>query len=75
MILYNFRHRGPHEYDKFILNVMQLHNEVALLEERLEREDINQLATVVTDFNTTLEALTGSDSFTAEMLLLSYQFE
>lgn len=28
MILYNFRYRGPYEYDKFILNYMQIHNEV-----------------------------------------------
>lgn len=28
MIVYNMRHRGPYEYDKFVLNVMQFHNEV-----------------------------------------------
>lgn len=31
MILYNFRHRGPYEYDKFILNIFQFHNEVVML--------------------------------------------
>ena len=28
MILYDFKYRGPYEYDKFILNYMQIHNEV-----------------------------------------------
>ena len=26
MIFYNFRYRGPYEYDKFILNTMQYYN-------------------------------------------------
>lgn len=28
MITYNMRYRGPYEYDKFILNMMQFHNEI-----------------------------------------------
>lgn len=28
MILYNLRHRGPYEYDKFVLNILQYCNEV-----------------------------------------------
>lgn len=28
MILYNMRYRGAYEYDKFVLNTMQYHNEV-----------------------------------------------
>lgn len=28
MILYNMRHRGPLEYDKYVLNILGLHNEV-----------------------------------------------
>lgn len=30
MILYNMRNRGPYEYDKFTLNVLQIHNAVTL---------------------------------------------
>ena len=33
MILYNVRHRGPYEYDKFVLNIFQLYNDIAMLEE------------------------------------------
>lgn len=28
MIIYNMRYRGPLEYDKFVLNTFQFHNEV-----------------------------------------------
>lgn len=28
MIVYNMRYRGPLEYDKFVLNTFQFHNEV-----------------------------------------------
>ena len=32
MILYNMRHRGPYEYDKFTLNILQISNAVTLSE-------------------------------------------
>lgn len=32
MILYNMRNRGPYEYDKFTLNVLQIYNAVTLSE-------------------------------------------
>lgn len=32
MIIYNMRERGPYEYDKFVLNILQLHNAVNLAE-------------------------------------------
>lgn len=38
-ILYNFRKRGPYEYDKFILNTFQLHNEITNLISRIEETD------------------------------------
>lgn len=28
MITYNMRYRGSYEYDKFVLNILQFHNEV-----------------------------------------------
>jgi hypothetical protein len=31
MIIYNFRHRGTFEYDKFVLNALQLRNQVNYL--------------------------------------------
>ena len=31
IILYNIRHRGPFEYDKFVLNILQVSNETKRL--------------------------------------------
>ena len=39
MIIYNMRYRGPYEYDKLILNVLQYHNEVLGMKKKLESED------------------------------------
>lgn len=32
MISYNIRYRGPYEYDKFVLNILQLYNAIKLSE-------------------------------------------
>lgn len=32
MIIYNNRYRGPYEYDKFVLNILSLHNVLENLE-------------------------------------------
>lgn len=32
MITYNIRYRGPYEYDKFVLNILQLYNAIKLSE-------------------------------------------
>lgn len=48
MILYNMREKGPFEYDKSILNVMQFYNEIANI---LDTEfDTNSNFDTITDF-------------------------
>lgn len=54
MIIYNIRANGPWEYDKFILNTMQLYNEIKELEEdtvstKLE-DKIKKLDDMITKF-------------------------
>ena len=39
MIVYNMRYRGPYEYDKFILNVFQFHNEMIDLEKAINSDN------------------------------------
>ena len=39
MIVYNMRYRGPYEYDKFILNVFQFHNEMIDLEKTVNSDN------------------------------------
>lgn len=47
MILYNMRNRGPYEYDKFTLNVLQIANAVNLSE-------FNELKNLLDNKNTLL---------------------
>ena len=42
MIVYNIRANGPWEYDKFILNATQLHNEAKVLEKSDLLDEIKQ---------------------------------
>lgn len=67
MILYNMRNRGPYEYDKFTLNILQISNAVTLseLQELTQsnankntllklQEEINDIyKSLVGDYNTT----------------------
>ena len=43
MILYNYRYRGPFEYDKFVLNVYQLRNEIKRASKKFKEEENNGL--------------------------------
>jgi hypothetical protein len=38
MILYNFKYRGPYEYEKFILNIYQFLNEMTDIQNTVEAE-------------------------------------
>ena len=39
MIIYNMRYRGPYEYDKMVLNVLQYHNTIHEVYESLHKQD------------------------------------
>lgn len=39
MIYYNFPHRGPFEYDKFVISILQYCNEAENLRDMLEKEE------------------------------------
>ena len=43
MILYNYRYRGPFEYDKFVLNVYQLRNDIKWALKKFKEEETNSL--------------------------------
>lgn len=52
MILYNMRNRGPYEYDKFTLNILQIHNAVTLSEmHELTSNKVNKEALVAMQKN------------------------
>lgn len=73
MILYNYRYRGPYEYDKFILNTLQLINETDMLEETLLDNEFGTLDTILKQLDDYIEVLTGDDSILQEQLEYSFQ--
>ena len=60
MIVYNMRYRGPYEYDKLILNVLQFHNEVLDMKNRLVKEDckLQELSKRIAFMSTQIESIT-----------------
>lgn len=53
MIVYNMRYRGPLEYDKFVLNTLQFHNEIngVILKEFESETSTNSIASLTTDLD------------------------
>lgn len=75
MILYNMRNRGPYEYDKFTLNILQIHNAVTLSEmHELTNNKVNQeaLISMQNNLNEVYNKLVGTSSSTglAEIIYL-----
>jgi hypothetical protein len=66
MILYNMRERGPYEYDKFVLNILQIYNSINLAE--LSELDANK-----TETNTLQLIANEIDKYYNEILSLSEQ--
>jgi hypothetical protein len=52
MILYHFRHRGPMEYEKFVLDILQLYNEVTeVLANDIDNDSENTLSDIHRQIN------------------------
>lgn len=65
MIRYNMRYRGPLEYDKFILNALQFHNQVNLLLRKKLKDPTspaNTIAALAEEVNAKFEEVAGSNS-------------
>jgi len=75
MILYNYRYRGPYEYDKFILNTLQLVNEMDLLEKKFFTGDYGTMESELNDLNELIDSLTGENCKLQQQLLFSLQVE
>lgn len=64
MILYNMRHRGPYEYDKFTLNILQISNAVTLSELQeltVNSKNKNNLLEIQKKINDVYTSLVGND--------------
>lgn len=59
MILYNMRERGPYEYDKFVLNILQMYNAINLSEIE-ELTEGNKEQETLLSLNNSLDVLFNS---------------
>lgn len=73
MILYNYRYRGPYEYDKFVNNILQFFNEAKLLESKLVKSNYGQLRQEIEELNDIIDILTGENCNLQQQLLISEQ--
>lgn len=74
MITYNNRYRGPHEYDKFILNILSLHNMLEVLETyevRGATEEITTLHSIHDDVKKVFELFTKRNGISEKSFLLA----
>lgn len=65
MILYNMRHRGPYEYDKFVLNILQIANSINLTEiNELEdnKEKLDSLKAIQNNIDTIYNKIISTDN-------------
>lgn len=64
MILYNMRNRGPYEYDKFVLNTLQISNAILLSETnelKANEEKQDSLRAIEKSINDTYTKFMGTD--------------
>ena len=71
MIIYNIRHNGPYEYDKFVLNTFQLHNLVRDMKKKLlDHEIYRQLDELTKEVNRKIVPAAGAPVLLDRLLLL-----
>jgi len=70
MILYNLRYRGPYEYDKFILNTMQLSNETKRMEKQLKQKELYSLQQSKKKLDEYFDKAVGEGSEAMKLLLM-----
>lgn len=69
------RYRGPFEYDKFVLNIFQIHNEVKMLVRKFNENEEGNLLDIYKDINQIYESLTDKDSNGMKILLMEHKYK
>jgi len=75
MIKYNFRYRGPFEYDKFVLNVLQFSNEIRYLEDAITNGELNLLDEGNSELKALFDRLTTEDGLMNKLLKMGMRLE
>ena len=70
MILYNIRSRGPYEYDKFVLNFLQMKNEIDLAEKEYKKTALSLLKDKENEIVREYERLTGNNNISQQLLMM-----
>jgi hypothetical protein len=73
MILYNIRHRGPFEYDKFILNILQVSNETKRLLKRFNATADSTIPKQQEQIDKLLDALSGEKGMLQSVVTMQEQ--
>lgn len=73
MILYNIRHRGPFEYDKFILNILQVSNETKRLLKRFNATADSSIPKQQEQIDKLLDALSGEKGMLQSVVTMQEQ--
>lgn len=75
MIRYNLRYRGPFEYDKMILNILQLYNEVKYLQQSIEDGELNLFNEKNNNLKELFNSLTAEKGMLSDILKLRLKIE
>lgn len=75
MILYNVRHRGSYEYEKFVLNAFQLSNEIQMLLKKVDTLSQDNLISVVNKLDIIINNLSAPNSVSHQLLFLKMAME
>ena len=73
MILYNIRHRGPFEYDKFVLNILQVSNETKRLLKRFNATADSTIPKQQEQIDKLLDALSGEKGMLQSVVTMQEQ--
>ena len=73
MILYNYRYRGPYEYDKFVINTLQLSNVVYYLDKKFREYQYKDIKEFNKKIDIYLDQLVGVNSRLHQLMLISDQ--
>ncbi len=75
MIRYNLRYRGPYEYDKLLISVLQLANEIKYSTKQTTDGNLNLLGDSSKKLKTMFEQLTGEEGLLNDFLKLKLKIE
>jgi hypothetical protein len=75
MIHYNIRYRGPYEYDKLLISILQLSNEVKYSTKQTTDGEFSVLGNSDKKIKNMFEQLTGEDGLLNHFLKLKLKIE